>query len=132
MWHEQIMITDNSTCATSKLSFGNANFLWFSVPVEELINMAAEKEDCIFNVFETSQNSKSLPKRDPRSIQIVIKNKISHFDKIVNIRYTESGSIVINTTDATCATEACKIFNFLDVAVSTRVIWKSITPFLSF
>ena len=89
--------------------------------------MAIEKGDRNFNIFVTSQNSKSLPKRDLRATQIEIRNKIPHFDKIANIRYTRSGSIIINTTDAACAIETCNVSNFLGVAVSTHIIWKNIT-----
>ena len=60
-------------------------------------------------------------------------DKISHFNKISNIRYTRSGSLIIHTTDATCAIEACRISTFMGVPESTRIVWEDITNrFLDF
>ena len=118
---EQKMLTDSSTCDTIKPRFCNANFLRSLAPVENLIDMAAKKEGCNFNIFVSNQDSKSLPKHDPRATQSEIMDKIPHFNKIANIRYIRSGSLIIHTTDSTCVIEACRISTFMGVPVSTCI-----------
>ena len=89
--------------------------------------MAAKKGGCNFNIFVCSQDSKSLPKRDSQVTQSEIMNKIPHFNKIANIRYITSGSLIKRTTNATSAIKACRISTFMGVSVSTHIVWENIT-----
>lgn len=88
---------------------GNTNFAHSSVPVVSLLYIWLLKMEAIcLNIFLISSDSKSHPKHDFNAIQVETKNKIVNPEKIYNLRFSR-GSIIISTTDITCATAICGI-----------------------
>lgn len=96
-------------------------------PVETLLKMAANNGGKDFNIFISSLESKSIPKRSPRDVQSEILAKIEHSKKIDNVRFTRTGSVIFSTKDVTCAVDISRISTFLGVNVTSRVIWENIT-----
>ena len=72
-------------------------------------------------------DSKTIPRKDPRSTQVEIKNKVVHASKTATVRYTRSGSWIFSTTDVDCAIDVCHIPEFLGVNVTAQVIYENIT-----
>lgn len=98
-----------------------------TAPIASLLHLASSNGGNNFNVFISSTASNTLPKRDPRSTQAELQRQATNADKIDNVRYTRSGSIIVSTKDVMCATSICNISEFLGVTTSTRVIWENIT-----
>ena len=105
----------------------NNNYARSEVTVAELLQRAASNGGKNFNIFLNSTDSKVISRKDPRSTQAEIKNKIAHASKIANVRYTRAGSWIFSTADVDCAIDICNITEFLGVHANTRVIYENIT-----
>ena len=56
----------------------NNNYARTTMTVTELLQCAANNGDKTFNIFLNSMDSKAIPRKDPRSTQAEIKNKVAH------------------------------------------------------
>ena len=80
-----------------------------------------------FNLFIKSNESRSIPKADPRKIKKEIMEKVSQFAKIDNLRYNRNGSILLSTRDVECAIQISQVSTLMGVSTKCSVIWENIS-----
>ncbi|GBN88339.1 hypothetical protein AVEN_66766-1 [Araneus ventricosus] len=68
-----------------------------------------------------------MPQTNPFLVQNFIKNSINRHQQIDNMRYTRHGKIQFTTKDPICAVQLLSLKKFMEIDVSTDLIWENIS-----
>ncbi|GBN85178.1 hypothetical protein AVEN_187298-1 [Araneus ventricosus] len=68
-----------------------------------------------------------MPQTNPFLVQDFIKKSINRHQLIDNMRYTRQDKIQFTTKDPICAVQLLSLTKFMDIDVSTDVIWENIS-----
>ncbi|GBN58947.1 hypothetical protein AVEN_205879-1 [Araneus ventricosus] len=96
--------------------------------VNELVmRLGALQYEEINITISNADKSKKMPQTKPFLVQDFIKKSINRHHQIDNMRYTRQGKIQFTTKDPTCSVQLLSLTKFMEIDVSTDLIWKNIS-----
>ncbi|GBM67402.1 hypothetical protein AVEN_233586-1 [Araneus ventricosus] len=78
-------------------------------------------------IISNADKSKKMPQINHFLVQDFIKKSINRHQQIDNMRYTRQGKIQFTTKDPICAVQLLSLTKFVDIDVSTDLIWENIS-----
>ncbi|GBL82270.1 hypothetical protein AVEN_252446-1 [Araneus ventricosus] len=78
-------------------------------------------------IILNADKSKKMPQTNPFLVQDFIKKSTNRRQQIDNKRYTRQGKIQLTTKDPICAVQLFSLTKFMNIDVSTDLIWENIS-----
>ncbi|GBM11154.1 hypothetical protein AVEN_243025-1 [Araneus ventricosus] len=106
----------------------NSAYMRCGKTVNELVmRLEALQYEEINIIISNVDKSKKMPQTNPFLVQDFIKKSFNRHHLIDNMRYTRQGKIQFTTKDAICAVQLLSLTKFMDIDVSTDLIWENIS-----
>ncbi|GBL82267.1 hypothetical protein AVEN_252443-1 [Araneus ventricosus] len=105
----------------------NSAYMRCEKSVNELVMRLGNLQYEEINIISNADKSKKMPQTNPFLVQDFIKKSINRYQLIDNMRYTRQGKIQFTTKDPICAVQLLSLSKFMEIDVSTDVIWENIS-----